>query len=145
MIAPPLIHTDEMSFSALSDNLETPETHLETLEQMGEAVPLPVEAGKTQGKIPCRKGIELLNKLEAAMTRIPNDVPLATPAHRLSVFSADPRSCVASLEQGADKGPEVDDLEDDWIILNSMLKTAFGWGESEMRENAKEMLNRGNV
>lgn len=29
------------------------------------------------------------------------------------------------------------------MVLNSMLKTAFGWGESEMQENAKEMVNRG--
>ena len=35
------------------------------------------------------------------------------------------------------------DLEDDWVMLNSMLKTAFGWGESEMQENVKEMGNRG--
>jgi hypothetical protein len=26
-----------------------------------------------------------------------------------------------------------------------MLKTAFGWGDSEMRENAKEMVNRGEL
>lgn len=64
--------------------------------------------------------------------------PLATPAHRLSIFSVDPRSCVANLEEA----PEVD-FEDDWFFLNSMLKTAFGWGESEMRENMKEMMNRG--
>ena len=28
-------------------------------------------------------------------------------------------------------------------MLNSMLKAAFGWGESEMLENVKGMLNRG--
>jgi hypothetical protein len=95
-------------------------------------------AGQIQGKTPCRKGIELLSKLEAAMTRIPNDIPLATPTHRLSIFSADPHSCVASLEQDPD-------FEGDWMLLNSMLKTAFGWGDSEMRENAKEMVNRGEL
>ncbi|KAH9010295.1 hypothetical protein EDB84DRAFT_1226273, partial [Lactarius hengduanensis] len=59
VVAPPLIHTDERSFKAL---------------EMG--APLQVEAGKTR-KIPCQKGIELLSKLEAAATRIPNNVPLA--------------------------------------------------------------------
>ncbi|KAH9020793.1 hypothetical protein EDB85DRAFT_2094831 [Lactarius pseudohatsudake] len=82
-------------------------------------------------KSPCRKGIELLNRLEAAAKRIPASVPLATPAHRLSAFSVDPHTCVASPE------------EDDWLILNSMLKAAFGWGESETKDNARSMLNRG--
>jgi hypothetical protein len=134
VVAPPLIHPDESSFS---NNLETlGESHRQEAVEMGARVgsPLPVEAGK----IPCRKGIELLKKLEAAVTRIPNNVPLATPAHRLSAFSAEPRSCVTRLEQG----PEVD-LEDDWVMLNSMMKTAFGWGESEMQESVKEMMNRG--
>ena len=34
------------------------------------------------------------------------------------------------------------DLEDDWMVLNSMLKTVFGWGESDTQENVKGMLNR---
>jgi hypothetical protein len=72
------------------------------------------------------------------VTRIPDNVPLATLAHRLSVFSVDPHSWVVGLEQD----PEAE-FEDDWMALNSMLKTAFGWGESEMRGNVKEMLNRG--
>ncbi|KAH9047150.1 hypothetical protein EDB84DRAFT_1463023 [Lactarius hengduanensis] len=109
----------------------------ETREAPEMGAPLQVEAGETR-KIPCQKGIELLSKLEAATTRIPNNVPLATPAHRLSLFSADPRFCVASPEQGAEV-----EVESDWDILNSMLKTTFGLGESEMRENVKEMLNRG--
>lgn len=114
VVAPPPIHADGTSlgtsFSGLSDNqdldLETAETCKqvpeETLEEMaGLGAPLgappeaplpPMEAGNTREKPPCRKGIELLNKLEAAVTRIPNNVPLATPAHRLSIFSADPRS-----------------------------------------------------
>jgi hypothetical protein len=95
-------------------------------------VPLP-EAG---GKNPCPKGIELLNKLEAAITHIPDNIPLATPAHWLSVFPVDSRSWVSSLEQD----PEVD-FEDDWMVLNLMLKTAFGWGELEMWMNVKEVLN----
>ena len=168
VVAPPPIHMDETSFSGLGDNLQHDlETCLETLDlemhtrthvhketskemleeiQVKMGVPLgappPVDAGKSQGKTPCQKGIELLNKLEAAVSWIPNNIPLATPAHRLSIFSADPRSCIASPEQGPDKGLEVD-FEDDWMVLNSMLKTAFGWGELEMRENTKEMLNHG--
>ncbi|KAH9170291.1 hypothetical protein EDB89DRAFT_2190372 [Lactarius sanguifluus] len=139
VVAPPLIHTDETSFSGLSDNLEVDLEVLETHARVPLATPPSTSgAGNTQGKTPCQKGIDLLNKLEAALTRIPDSVPLATSEHRLSIFSANPHSCVASLEQG----PEVD-LEDDWMVLNSMLKTAFGWGESEMRENTKEMLNRG--
>ncbi|KAH9050407.1 hypothetical protein EDB83DRAFT_2522604 [Lactarius deliciosus] len=162
VVAPLPIHTDEASFSGLSDNLEALETHArtprrkydqvhtrkETLEEDLEedikvemGVPpasKPASAGKTQGKTPCQKGIELLNKLKAALTWIPNSVPLATSEHRLSIFSVDPRSCVASLEQGLEV-----DSEDDWMVLNSMMKTAFGWGESEMQKNTKEMLNRG--
>ncbi|KAH9167194.1 hypothetical protein EDB89DRAFT_2126133, partial [Lactarius sanguifluus] len=139
VVAPPLIHTDETSFSGLSDNLEVDLEVLETHARVPLATPPSTSgAGNTQGKTPCQKGIDLLNKLEAALTRIPDSVPLATSEHQLSIFSANPHSCVASLEQG----PEVD-LEDDWMVLNSMLKTAFGWGESEMRENTKEMLNRG--
>ena len=99
---------------------------------------LPSVAGTLKTKNPCPKGVDLLNKLEAAATQIPNNVPLATPAHQLSIFSADPHSWVASLEED----PEVD-LEDDWMVLNSMLKTAFGWGESDAQENVKGMLNRG--
>lgn len=146
VVSPPLIHTDKRSFGELSDYQETTlEIHKrhkdarleETREAPEMGAPLQVEAGETR-KIPCQKGIELLNKLEAATTRIPNNVPLATPAHRLSLFSADPRFCVAILEQGAEI-----EVESDWDILNSMLKTAFGLGELEMRENVKEMLNRG--
>lgn len=29
------------------------------------------------------------------------------------------------------------------MVLNSMLKTAFGWGEAEAQENMKGMLSRG--
>ncbi|KAI9430083.1 hypothetical protein H4582DRAFT_2064198 [Lactarius indigo] len=143
VVAPPLIHTNERSFSELSDNQEAMletykhndnDTLAETRQALKTGAPLQAEARK----VPCRKGVELLSKLEAAATRIPNDVPLATPAHQLSLFSADPRSCVVSIEQGMEV-----EVEDDWAILNSMLKTAFGWGELEMRENVKEMINRG--
>lgn len=79
----------------------------------------------------CPKAIRLLDDLKAASKRIPNETPRATHAHRLSVFASDPRGCVA--EPG----------EDDWPILNGMLKTAFGWGEAEMAAAIPEMLNRG--
>ncbi|KAN0139589.1 hypothetical protein V8E53_002618 [Lactarius tabidus] len=116
VIAPPPIHTDKAHFSELTENLE-----------------LELNAPGT-----LKKGVELLNILEAAVTRIPDNVPLATPTHQLGIFSVDPRSWVASLEQD----PEAD-FEDDWMTLNSMLKTAFGWGELEMQTNMKEMLNQG--
>lgn len=148
VVAPPPIHTDETRFSELSDHLEleldAPGTHKKVKRAHHESsaevgvllkAPLPMETG---GKTPCPKGVELLNRLEAAVTRIPDNVPLATPTHRLGIFSVDPRSWVASLEQD----PEAD-FEDDWMVLNSMLKTAFGWGELEMRMNTKDMLNRG--
>ncbi|KAH9005554.1 hypothetical protein EDB86DRAFT_1458433 [Lactarius hatsudake] len=143
VVSPPLIYTDKRSFGELSDYQETTlETHKRHKEAMlGETQEAPEigkpEAGETRN-VPCQKGIELLRKLEAATTRILNDVPLATPAHRLSLFSADPHFCVANLEQGAEV-----EVESDWDILNPMLKTAFGLGELEMQEIVKEMLNRG--
>ena len=133
--APPPIHADEMSFRR-SDNMGLEEPPVEVGARLG--VRLPIKAATVQGRTPCQKGIELLNKLKVAMTQIPDNVPLATPAHWLNIFSADLHSCVARLEQGSEV-----DFEDDWMLLNSMLKTAFGWGESEMRENMKGMLNRG--
>jgi hypothetical protein len=81
---------------------------------------------------PCPRGIELLSRLEAAAMCIPVDIPLATSDHLLSSFAADPQTCVSSPE------------EDDWIVLNAMMKASFGWGELEMRDNVKLMLNRGN-
>ncbi|KAH9074231.1 hypothetical protein EDB83DRAFT_2312565 [Lactarius deliciosus] len=76
--------------------------------------------------------IRLLQGLEAAVNRIPSDMPSATPEHRLSVFAADPLTCVA--EPG----------EDDWLIINQMMKSAFGWGEIEMAAVIPQLLNRGN-
>ena len=124
VVAPLPIHADEMSFRC-SDNMGLEEPPVEAGAHLGAR--LPIKAAAIQGRTPCQKGIELLNKLEVAMTQIPDNVPLATPAHWLNIFSADPHSCVARLEQG----PEVDS-EDDWMLLNSILKTAFGWEESEM-------------
>jgi hypothetical protein len=81
----------------------------------------------------CQKATQLLRELDAAIGRIPNDLPRATQAHRLSVFAVDARSCVA------------EDGEDDWLIVNGMLKSAFGWGETEMAAAIPEMLNRGQM
>ncbi|KAH9011145.1 hypothetical protein EDB85DRAFT_1901324 [Lactarius pseudohatsudake] len=85
-----------------------------------------------QSKNICQKAVRLLQGLEAAVNRIPSDMPRATPEHRLSVFAADPLTCVA--EPG----------EDDWLIINQMMKSAFGWGEIEMAAVIPQLLNRGN-
>ena len=49
----------------------------------------------------------------------------------LSVFAIDPCHCIA--EPG----------EDDWTILNTMLKSSFGWGEVEMAAAIPQMLKCG--
>lgn len=85
-----------------------------------------------QAKV-CPKAVQLLHDLEAAVNRIPNEMPHATQLHRLSIFAVNPRICVA------------DPGEDDWPILNGMLKSAFGWGESEMAAAIPEMLSRGEL
>jgi hypothetical protein len=47
------------------------------------------------------------------------------------VFAVKPHTCVA--EPG----------EDDWLILNQMMKSTFGWGETEMAAVIPQLLNRG--
>ena len=79
----------------------------------------------------CQKGVSLLQDLEGAVSGISSDTPNATPEHRLSVFAVEPRTCVA--EPG----------EDDWLILNQMMKSTFGWGETEMAAAVPQLLNRG--
>jgi hypothetical protein len=79
----------------------------------------------------CSTATQLLRDLEAAANRIPDEMPMATQENPLSIFAVDPHTCVA--EPG----------EDDWPILNGMLKTAFGWGEVEMATAIPNMLNRG--
>jgi hypothetical protein len=64
--------------------------------------------------------------------QIPVHIPLATSDHLLSSFAADLQTCISS------------EKEDDWIVLNAMIKASFGWGEPEMWDNVKLMLNRGN-
>jgi hypothetical protein len=79
----------------------------------------------------CQSAVELLANLRVAIERIPDDEPPATTEHRLFPFGEDPAKSIH---------PDVDDWED---LLNPMLKNAFGWGEGEMRESVKEMMNRG--
>jgi hypothetical protein len=86
---------------------------------------------QTQSAKICQRGVDILRNLEAAVNRIPNDTPSATPEHPLSIFAIDPRTCVAEPE------------EDDWAILNPMMKYAFGWGEIEMAAAIPQLLNRG--
>ena len=47
------------------------------------------------------------------------------------MFAVEPRTCVA--EPG----------EDDWLILNQLMKSAFGWGEREMATVILQLLNCG--
>ena len=155
VVASAPIHSDKTSFSELSKtcsnnlklDLETLETcknmrkgaYTETkemLEEMQAETGVPLGTLKT--KTPCPKGVGLLNKLEAALMQIQDNIPLATPAHRLSTFSANPCPWVTHLEQD----PEMD-FEDDCMAVNSMPKTVFGWGESSAQGNVKEMVNRG--
>lgn len=63
--------------------------------------------------------------------QIPSDIPSATSEHCLSIFAANPCTCVA--EPG----------EDDWFILNLMIKVAFGWGDTEMAAALTQLLNHG--
>jgi hypothetical protein len=79
----------------------------------------------------CPRAAQLLRDLEAATKRIPDEVPVATQENPLSIFAVDSHTCVAKPG------------EDDWPILNGMLKTAFGWGEAEMAAAIPDMLNQG--
>ena len=94
------------------------------------------QRGSTVGKLPVRhvldqKAVSLLQELEVAVKRIPGDTPSATPGHRLNIFAVEPRTCVAKPG------------EDDWFSLNQMMKSSFGWGESEMAAVVPQLLNQG--
>ena len=78
-----------------------------------------------------KEAVRLLQELEVAVKRIPSDIPTTTPEHQLNVFAVDPCTCVT--EPG----------EDDWLILNQLMKLSFGWGEVEMAAVIPKMLNRG--
>ena len=81
-----------------------------------EDIPAETSAEKqTSGIRVCQKGVSLLQSLEGAVSQIPGDMLSATPEHRLSVFAVELCTCVA--EPG----------EDDWLILNQLMKSAFGW------------------
>lgn len=97
------------------------------------SAPAPIHAteASTQSRIICQRGLRLLKDLEAAINRIPSDVPRATSEDCLSVFAMDPRACIAESE------------EEDWPVLNGMLKSSFGWGETEMAAAIPQMLKRG--
>jgi hypothetical protein len=99
------------------------------LAQLG-ACDFPTE-NQTQGAMSCQRGVKLLQDLEAAVNQILSDTPSTNPDHRLSIFVVDPHTCVA--EPG----------EDDWAILNQMMKSAFGWGKVEMAVAIPQMLNCG--
>ena len=95
-----------------------------------EIIPMPssVEQGQKRG---CRKGLQLLQDLETAMKQIPDDIPSVTPEDCLGVFAVEPSACVAESE------------EEDWPIVNTMLKSSFGWGVAEMAAAVPQMLKCG--
>ena len=79
----------------------------------------------------CERGLHLLRDLEAAINQIPSDVPSTTLEGCLSIFVIDPHACVTKAEEAE---------EGDWPILNLMLKSSFGWGETEMTATIPWML-----
>lgn len=79
----------------------------------------------------CRRGLQLLQDLETAIKQIPDDVSSATSKDCLGVFAVEPSACVAESE------------EEDWPIVNTMLKSSFGWGEAEMAAAVPQMLKHG--
>jgi hypothetical protein len=91
----------------------------------------PTENNQVQSIKGCERGVSLLWDLEAAVNQIPSDTPSATPEHCLSVFTVNPRTCVAKPG------------EDNWFILNQMMKSAFGWGKTEMAMVVPQLLNHG--
>jgi hypothetical protein len=126
VFAPPPIHAAEVrAKEPISEPYTNPNavampSHLLTLK----------ETAKIRTKI-CLKAVQLLQDLEVAAKQLPNKIPHATHVNPLSIFVMDPRTCVA--EPG----------DDDWLILNRMFKTAFGWGKIEMATAILEMLNQG--
>ena len=132
--APPPIHPSK-PFAV------TPEYHRGPLADSEPARPMAESSGDltvTQGMLTDdpptqhvldKEAVRLLQELEAAVKRIPSDVPTATPEHQLNIFAVDPHTCVA--EPG----------EDDWLILNQMMKSSFGWGEMEMAVVIPKTLN----
>ena len=142
--APPPIRPEKYT----GDNFAPAPEHMKPREQepanpsdVGLSKGLPTQATMHQGQsitgqLPMqhtldKKAVSLLQNLKAMVKQIPSDIPNATPEHRLGIFTANPHACVA--------GPG----EDDWMILNQMMKLSFGWGEQEMASNVPHLLNRG--
>jgi hypothetical protein len=92
---------------------------------------LPMQPDSNTNTTICPNGLQLLQRLEAAANQISSDVPSAAPKDPLSIFMLNPSDCIA------------EDGEDDWPILNSMLKSSFGWGEREMAAAIPQMLKHG--
>ena len=116
-----------------------PENHRGSL---ANTVPLPLPVhlmakssethlSKSMQYVPDKKATRLLQDLEAAVKQIPSETPSATPEHQLNIFSVDPHTCIA--EPG----------EDNWLIINQMMKSLFGWGEQEMAAVVPKLLNHG--
>jgi len=75
---------------------------------------LPIQVPSDTNTKICQRVVQLLQDLAAIVNRMPSDVLTATPGYRLSVFAVDPSNCVAKPG------------EDDWLIINAMLKSSFG-------------------
>lgn len=93
------------------------------------------EVAKTNRPPVCPQATALLKKLQDAIECIPSNVPLATNANPLSLFSGDPEGCLPP--------PEDDEVDGDWPILNGMFKNAFGWGSEATDNRIPRMLSRG--
>ncbi|KAF8230110.1 hypothetical protein L208DRAFT_1283552, partial [Tricholoma matsutake] len=92
-------------------------------------------------------------KVQVATTRseeLPHAPVCLTSAQALEPISDICQSAPATTEHclfcfGEDPAKSIDPNRDNWEdLLNPMLKNAFGWGEEEMHESVKEMMNRGN-
>ena len=95
------------------------------------AVNTVIKGSTLEGPKICPRATQLLQDLRAAAKQIPDEVPVATEEHALSIFAVDPHTCIAKPG------------ENDWPILNGTLKTVFGWGEAEMATTIPDMLNQG--
>lgn len=83
--------------------------------------------------VACPIAMSLLSKLREGVERIPTANPIATEDHRLREFGGDPSNYIQHEHE-----------DEDWEeLLNPMMKRAFGWGDHEMDESAKQMLHRG--
>ena len=91
------------------------------------------KASVSEGPKICPMATQLLRDLEAAVKQIPDEKPMGTQENPLSIFAVDLHTCIA--EPG----------EDDWPILNRMLKMGFGWGKAEMAAAIPDMLNQGTL